>query len=82
MEGSADDSALSDADWLKQLETKPAYQYIDVPREYSKMQEWCATNKKMPTRRRFVNWLNRIDKPLIGLTAKQDEFGSVRSTNW
>ncbi len=51
-------------DWLNQLATNPAYSLIDVRREYSKMQTWCGVNRKMPTRRRFVAWLNRIEKPM------------------
>jgi hypothetical protein len=60
----ADVSATSDEDWLNQLGTNPAYSLIDVRREYSKMQTWCSVNHKMPTRRRFVAWLNRIEKPM------------------
>ena len=60
----AEVSATSDEDWLNQLATNPAYSLIDVRREYSKMQTWCGVNRKMPTRRRFVAWLNRIDKPM------------------
>jgi hypothetical protein len=57
---------LSDEDWLKELATNPAYDGLDVAREFSKMQAWCAANRKQATRRRFVNWLNRADKPLNG----------------
>lgn len=60
----AEVSATSDEDWLNQLATNPAYSLIDVRREYSKMQTWCGVNRKMPTRRRFVAWLNRIEKPM------------------
>jgi hypothetical protein len=60
----ADGSATSDEIWLKELEILPAYNLIDVRREYSKMQTWCGVNRKMPSRRRFVAWLNRIEKPM------------------
>ena len=60
----AEVSATNDEIWLNQLGTKPAYNLIDVRREYSKMQTWCSVNRKMPTRRRFVAWLNRIEKPM------------------
>jgi hypothetical protein len=60
----ADASVTNDEDWLKQLAINPAYSLIDVRREYSKMQTWCGVNRKMPTRRRFVAWLNRIEKPM------------------
>jgi hypothetical protein len=59
-----DASVTSDEDWLNQLAINPAYSLIDVRREYSKMQTWCSVNRKMPTRRRFVAWLNRIEKPM------------------
>jgi hypothetical protein len=59
-----DASVTSDEDWLKELEILPAYNLMDVRREYSKMQTWCSVNRKMPTRRRFVAWLNRIEKPM------------------
>jgi hypothetical protein len=32
--------------------------------QISKMEAWCLTNKRQPTRKRFLNWLNRIDKPI------------------
>ncbi len=60
----AEVSATSDEEWLNQLGTNPAYSLIDVRREYSKMQTWCSVNRKIPTRRRFVAWLNRIEKPM------------------
>lgn len=40
------------------------YAGIDVRREYGKMAAWCGINKKEPTSKRFINWLNRVDKPL------------------
>jgi len=69
----ADVSATSDEDWLKELEIQPAYNLIDVRREYSKMQMWCTANRKVPSRRRFVNWLNRAEKPMNASTQKQPE---------
>lgn len=59
-------SELSDEDWLKELGNNLAYEGINVPLEFARMQAWCAANRKQATRRRFVNWLNRADKPLNG----------------
>jgi uncharacterized protein YdaU (DUF1376 family) len=56
----------TDAEWLTSLSKDAAYQGIDVGREHAKMARWCATNRQQPTRRRFINWLNRIEKPLNG----------------
>ena len=55
---------VSVADWLKSLGENPAYQFINVHREFSKMTSWCQVNRKQPTRRRFINWLNRTEIPL------------------
>ncbi len=52
-------AAQIDDAWLAELEMNPAYVGIDVRRELGKMQAWSVTNKALPTRRRFVNWLNK-----------------------
>ena len=53
-----------DAEWLATLSGNPAYEGIEVDREFGKMKAWCDANGKLPSRRRFVNWLNRCEKPL------------------
>lgn len=59
-------SPTDDKEWLVQLAANPAYQGIDVAREHAKMTVWAATRNVKATRRRFVNWLNRCEKPLTG----------------
>jgi hypothetical protein len=54
----------SDSDWLDALCKDETYRGIDVRREHGKMTAWCKTNRKEPTRRRFINWLNRVDRPM------------------
>jgi uncharacterized protein YdaU (DUF1376 family) len=54
----------SDGEWLEGLKSNTAYEGIDVGREYGKMCAWCETNGKKPSRRRFVNWLNRAERPM------------------
>lgn len=61
---SAKPAPLNDEEFLKTLEADSAYADIDVRREFSKMRTWCVVNNKRPTRRRFINWLNRADKPM------------------
>lgn len=63
---SAGAEPASEEDWLKGLSSDPTYSGIDVPREFGRMTQWCKANHKQPTRRRFVNWLNRCDKPMNG----------------
>jgi hypothetical protein len=59
---------LTDAEWLQELCLSPAYKGIDVMVQYEKCKVWCANNRAQPTRRRFVNWLNRADRPIDTLT--------------
>ena len=55
----------SDESWLTTLENDPTYAGIDIRRELGKMQQWCLLKHKQPSRARFLNWIGRIDKPLI-----------------
>jgi hypothetical protein len=55
---------VDDDGWLKSLESDVAYYGIDVRRELAKMTAWCTANNRQPNRRRFINWLNRCDRPL------------------
>jgi hypothetical protein len=63
---------LSDEDWIKTLEDNPIYEGIEVRVLHGKMLVWCTNNGKKPTRRRFVNWLNREDKPMKQGTEKPE----------
>lgn len=51
--------------WMDELGKDDTYQGINVKREYGKMTNWCRANRVTPTRRRFVNWLNRVDRPIV-----------------
>ena len=66
----------SDADWLESLKVDPAYIGIDVAIEHAKASRWCETNRKQLSRRRFVNWLNRAERP-IGSAKPQGEFANA-----
>jgi hypothetical protein len=57
-------SATSDKDWLEELAKNPAYSSINILVELGKMQAWCAINGRQASRRRFINWLNRAEKPI------------------
>jgi hypothetical protein len=56
--------AQTDTEWLLSLETDSTYSGINVLGEHGKMVRWCEVNRKSPSRKRFVNWLNRIEKPM------------------
>jgi hypothetical protein len=51
-------------DVLVELQNSPAYAHLDVRLCYFKMVEWCKRNRKVPSERRFINWLNHEDKPM------------------
>lgn len=55
--------------WLEDLVKDPAYQGIEVMREHAKMLVWCRNKKVNPSRSRFINWLNRCERPLTGQIA-------------
>lgn len=54
----------SSADWLISLRSNRAYDGIDIDREHGKCLAWCAANKRTPSAKRFVNWLNKCDRPM------------------
>lgn len=60
----------TDSEWLASLQDNEAYRFLSVKVQYAKMQAWCSVNKKEPTRRRFINWLNRCEKPMQGAGAR------------
>jgi hypothetical protein len=61
----ADASATTtDSEWLAGLKVDPAWTGIDIYREFARMRAWCEENRKQPTRRRFLNWLLRCDRPM------------------
>lgn len=66
--------SASEGEWREGVIKDPAYAHINVAVEFGKCQRWCEVNKKQLTRRRFINWLNRIEAPLTG-------FKGARSVN-
>lgn len=62
-----------DDEFLDDLRKSPAYQGIDVDREAGKCRTWCEANSKVFGRRRLVNWLNRVERPM----AQSGANGSV-----
>lgn len=55
---------LSDDEWIGELENDSTYQGLNIRQELGKMQRWCEANCQKPSRKRFVNWLNRAEKPI------------------
>ena len=67
-----------DEEFLEELQRNPAYSMFDVKVIYHRMVAWCSVKGKDPTRRRFINWLNREDKPM---TARIVPVGGGTPTN-
>lgn len=57
----------STEEFLAWLKTNEAYSHIDIAREFGKAMTWCEVNNRQCTERFFVNWLNRIERPLAPL---------------
>jgi len=57
-------ATLTDEVWLEGLCSDKAYAGVDVRAEVGKCVQWCEVNRKMPSRRRIIAWLNRAEKPV------------------
>lgn len=53
-----------DPEWLEELQRQEVYRHLDINAVYQKCWNWCEVNKKICTRRRFINWLNREQGPM------------------
>lgn len=65
---SASAKAIPDAEWLQSLKANPAYAGIEIDREFGKARAWCDTMRRTLNRRRFINWLNRCERPINAYT--------------
>ena len=63
-------SLPNDTDFIKSLKANESYRGIDIDRELGRMTAWCQANRKQASRRRFVNWLNRVDRPITAKTSE------------
>jgi hypothetical protein len=66
-------NGLADSEWLARLAHDKTYAGIDVHREFGKMANYCRENRKLPTRRRFVAWLNRIELLDPGIQVEEEK---------
>jgi hypothetical protein len=56
----------TDEVWLAGLKNDEAYNGINIAIEHAKCARWCQANKKVMSRRRFINWLNKAERPMHG----------------
>ena len=55
---------FQDEEFLKELEKNPAYEGINIRKEYGRMKAWLLTPKgkgKYPSKQRFFNWLSKAN---------------------
>ncbi len=64
----------TDRDWITDLEQDPALAGIDVKKQLVMAQFWCKNNRRVCTRKFFINWLQRADRTITvnadGMTSK------------
>lgn len=56
----------TDETFIASLKANAAYEGIDVDRELGKAQSWCLVHRRQCNAKFFVNWLNRVDRPMGG----------------
>lgn len=72
---------LDDQAWFRHLSSLPEYSHVKIAEEYGRCRTWCR-NKGVGavSRRRFVNWLGKVEKPLseptvqIAQRTKSDDY--------
>ena len=56
----------TDTEFILSIRTNPAYEGIDIDREFAKMDIWLAKHPDRRKSRRFItNWLDKADKPVV-----------------
>ncbi len=55
---------VADEEYIAKLQKNPAYSHIDFFIEYNKASAWCDINNRKLSRRFFLNWINRVDRPV------------------
>lgn len=54
----------TETDWLNLLQKSEGYRSLNVVEQYSRCGIWCESHGKQLTKRRFIAWLNKADKPM------------------
>ncbi len=72
----------ADEDWIAELEANEAYRGIDIRRELGKAQAWASVKGVGVSRQRFVNWLNKVERPVAVNGAGQTSFQKAPPPVW
>ncbi len=78
---------LTDEELIQKYSNDETYKGINVRQQYGKMVNWCKPRGKIPSERRFVNWLNNADSPILGSTQRtatdaEHADGFAAGTKW
>lgn len=57
-------AAETDEEWRRKLQESEAYKALSVESEFEKAVFWCEQRRRQPTRRFFLGWLNKIERPM------------------
>lgn len=55
---------ISDEEWMASLKANPDHEGKSIDAEFQKAHQWCQKNNRQNTRRFFINWLSKCEKPL------------------
>ena len=72
----------ADEDWIAELEANEAYRGIDIRRELGKAQAWASVKGVGVSRQRFINWLNKVERPVAVNGAGQTSFQKAPPPVW
>lgn len=64
----------TDSDWLATLKANPGYAGIEIDREFGKATAWAENKHRKCTRKFFLNWINRAEKPMQGQPTLEPRF--------
>lgn len=59
--------------YIESLKSDSTYSHVDFEFELNKAKNWCVKNNRKLTERFFLNWINKIDKPL-NLSDKKPDY--------
>jgi hypothetical protein len=63
-EKKAAQAGVDDQVWMEDVKADKAYQGLNVDQELAKAQRWAKEHDRKCSRRFFVNWLNRAERPM------------------
>ena len=66
---------MNDDEWIRSLEIEPSLKGVNIRREIAACVFWAKNNKKLPTRRRILNWLAKAER-VVDLKASGAQYAT------